>query len=134
MPGNYQLSVDEILKECAEAASLGIGGIILFGIPDAKDEFASGAYAEDGIVQQAIRAIKNEHPKLLVITDVCNCEYTSHGHCGKIVDGEGRNDDVLHVRSRGSMMSRSPSPSRLKQKTASISVAPGKSAIHHSPD
>ena len=95
MPGNYQLSVDELVKECAEAVSLGIGGVILFGIPDTKDEFASGGYAENGIVQQAIRAIKAEHPKLLVITDVCNCEYTSHGHCGKIVDGDVDNDATL---------------------------------------
>ena len=73
MPGNYQLSIDELVKECAEAESLGIGGIILFGRPDTKDETASGAYDDNGIVQQAIRAIKREHPKLLVITDVCNC-------------------------------------------------------------
>ena len=95
MPGNYQLSIDELVKECAEAESLGIGGIILFGIPDNKDEFASGAYAENGIVQQAVRAIKKDHPKLLVITDVCNCEYTSHGHCGKILNGDVENDTTL---------------------------------------
>jgi porphobilinogen synthase len=95
MPGNYQLSIDELVKECADIESLGIGGIILFGIPDTKDEIASGAYAENGIVQQAIRAIKKAHPKLLVVTDVCNCEYTSHGHCGKIVDGDVDNDTTL---------------------------------------
>jgi porphobilinogen synthase len=95
MPGNFQLSVDEIVKECAEALKLGIGGAILFGIPDSKDEQASGAYADDGIVQQAVRAVKRELPKLLVVTDVCNCEYTSHGHCGLVVDGEVQNDPTL---------------------------------------
>jgi porphobilinogen synthase len=95
MPGNYQLSIDQLLKECSEAESLGIGGIILFGIPETKDEVASGAYDEHGIVQEAIRAIKRAHPKLLVVTDVCNCEYTSHGHCGKIVNGDVENDTTL---------------------------------------
>jgi porphobilinogen synthase len=95
MPGNYQLSMDELVKECAEASKLGIGGVILFGIPAAKDELASGAYAEDGIVQQAVRAVKREVPKLLLMTDVCNCEYTSHGHCGLVADGDVKNDPTL---------------------------------------
>ncbi|MBZ5607779.1 MAG: porphobilinogen synthase [Acidobacteriia bacterium] len=95
MPGNYQLSIDELVKECSQAHSLGIGGVILFGIPETKDELASGAYADDGIVQQAVRAVKREVPKLLVMTDVCNCEYTSHGHCGLVVDGEVQNDPTL---------------------------------------
>jgi porphobilinogen synthase len=95
MPGNYQLSIDELVKECAETAKLGIGGVILFGIPAVKDELASGAYAGDGIVQQAVRAVKREVPKLLLMTDVCNCEYTSHGHCGLVVDGEVQNDPTL---------------------------------------
>jgi porphobilinogen synthase len=95
MPGHAQLSVDRLVQECAEAYSLGIGGVILFGIPETKDELASGAYADDGIVQQAIRALKREVPKLLVMTDVCNCEYTSHGHCGLVVDGEVQNDPTL---------------------------------------
>jgi porphobilinogen synthase len=95
MPGNAQLSVDNLVKECAEAQRLGIGGVILFGIPDTKDEVASGAYAEDGIVQKAVRALKQEVPKLLVMTDVCNCEYTSHGHCGLVKDGEVQNDPTL---------------------------------------
>src|SRR5579862_776536 len=95
MPGNFQLSIDEIVKECAEVQRLGIGGVILFGIPETKDEVASGAYADDGIVQQAVRALKREVPKLLVMTDVCNCEYTSHGHCGLVVDGEVQNDPTL---------------------------------------
>ncbi|HXG35307.1 MAG TPA: porphobilinogen synthase [Bryobacteraceae bacterium] len=95
MPGNYQLSVDEVVKECEEVRSLGLGGVILFGIPESKDEVASGAYAEDGIVQRAVRAVKKEVRDLVVITDVCNCEYTSHGHCGKVVDGEVDNDATL---------------------------------------
>ncbi len=95
MPGNAQMSVDRIVAECAEVQSLGIGGVILFGIPDTKDEMASGGYAEDGIVQRAVRAIKQAVPKLCVLTDVCNCEYTSHGHCGKVVDGEVENDSSV---------------------------------------
>jgi len=95
MPGNYQLSIDELVKECAEAKSLGIGGVLLFGLPESKDEMASGAYAPDGIVQRAVSAIKKETPSLVVITDVCNCEYTSHGHCGKVVNGDVANDPTL---------------------------------------
>lgn len=95
MPGNYQLSVDQALRECEEAVSLGLGGIILFGIPETKDEIASGAYHEHGIVQEGVRAIKHAFPSLLVVTDVCNCEYTSHGHCGKIVGEDVDNDQTL---------------------------------------
>jgi porphobilinogen synthase len=95
MPGNYQMSVDEVVRECAEVKALGIGGVILFGLPETKDETASGAYAEDGIVQRALRGIKRATPDLLAMTDVCNCEYTSHGHCGKIVDGDVDNDETL---------------------------------------
>jgi porphobilinogen synthase len=95
MPGNYQLSTDQLVLECEEVLSLGIGGVILFGLPETKDEEASGGYAEDGIVQRAIRALKAAVPKLLVMTDVCNCEYTSHGHCGKIVNGDVDNDATL---------------------------------------
>ncbi|HLX46322.1 MAG TPA: porphobilinogen synthase [Bryobacteraceae bacterium] len=93
MPGNFQLSIDELVKECEGAHKLGIGGVILFGIPEHKDESASEAYAENGITQRAVRALKRAIPGLLVITDVCNCEYTSHGHCGKVV-GEGVDADV----------------------------------------
>ena len=92
MPGVAQMSIDRTVAECAEVQSLGIGGVILFGIPAVKDELASGGYAEDGIVQRAVRAVKREVPKLSVLTDVCNCEYTSHGHCGKVVNGEVEND------------------------------------------
>lgn len=95
MPGVAQTSIDETVQECRQVHSLGLGGVILFGIPSEKDELASGAYADDGIVQQTTRAIKREVPGLLVVTDVCNCEYTSHGHCGKIVDGDVDNDITL---------------------------------------
>ena len=95
MPDNYQMSVDQIVQECAEVQSLGVGGVILFGLPESKDEVASGAYADDGIVQCAIRAIRRETPRLLIMTDVCNCEYTSHGHCGLVKDGDVDNDATL---------------------------------------
>ena len=95
MPGNYQLSIDELVKECEQVQSLGLGGVILFGIPETKDETASEAYADDGIVQRAVRAVKRAFPDLVVITDVCNCEYTSHGHCGKVVGGDVDNDATL---------------------------------------
>jgi len=95
MPPHCQLSIDVAVEECREIQQLGIGGIILFGLPESKDEEASGAYDEEGIVQRAIRAIKAHLPHLLVITDVCNCEYTSHGHCGKVVEGEIDNDATL---------------------------------------
>jgi porphobilinogen synthase len=95
MPGNYQLSIDELVKECEATHALGVGGVILFGIPEHKDELASEAYADDGITQRAVRAVKRAVPDLIVITDVCNCEYTSHGHCGKVVDGDVDNDATL---------------------------------------
>ena len=95
MPGNYNMSVDEILKECTLVQSLGIPAVLLFGLPPHKDENASGAHADDGIVQQAVRAIKASVSGLLVITDVCLCEYTSHGHCGRIRDGDVHNDQTL---------------------------------------
>ena len=95
MPGVAQTSIDETVRECEEALALGIGGVMLFGIPAYKDEEASGGYDEHGIVQEALRAIKRATPGLTVVTDVCNCEYTSHGHCGKIVNGEVDNDATL---------------------------------------
>jgi len=95
MPGNYQMSIDALVNECAAVLALGIGGVILFGLPETKDEMASGAYDENGIVQRAIRAIRREVPGLLILTDVCNCEYTSHGHCGYVKDGDVDNDTTL---------------------------------------
>jgi porphobilinogen synthase len=95
MPNQHQMSVDQVVRECEEVENLGIGGVILFGLPESKDEHASGAYADDGIVQTAIRAIRRQTPNLLVMTDVCNCEYTSHGHCGVIKNGDVDNDATL---------------------------------------
>ena len=95
MPGVFQLSVDEIVRECAQVQSLGIPAVILFGIPESKDEAGTGAYDEHGIVQRAIRAIKKEVPGLFVITDVCLCEYTSHGHCGIVRGDEIVNDESI---------------------------------------
>src|SRR5690242_1354977 len=95
MPDQAQMSVDRLVRECEECVSLGLGGVILFGIPPEKDELASGAYAENGITQTAVRAIKSAVPKLLVMTDVCNCEYTSHGHCGFVKDNDVDNDITL---------------------------------------
>ena len=95
MPGNYQMSVDQIVEECREVASLGLPAVILFGLPESKDPEGSGAYADDGIVQRAIRAIKREVKDLLVIADCCLCEYTSHGHCGHIVNQDVDNDATL---------------------------------------
>ncbi|MCL4457398.1 MAG: porphobilinogen synthase [Nitrospirae bacterium] len=95
MPGCYQESVDEAVKNAKEIYSLGIPSIILFGIPEHKDEMGSGAYDDNGIVQTAIKAIKDAVPELYVITDVCMCEYTNHGHCGIIEKGEVNNDKTL---------------------------------------
>jgi porphobilinogen synthase len=103
MPPQCQLSIDTAVEECREIRALGIGGVILFGLPESKDEEASGAYDDNGIVQNAIRAIKRELPDLLVITDVCNCEYTSHGHCGKIVNGDVDNDTTLEWLAAGAL-------------------------------
>jgi porphobilinogen synthase len=97
MPGNYQLSVDELVKEAEGLKKLGVPAIILFGIPESKDELGTGAYAEHGIIQQALRALKAEVSDLLLITDVCLCEYTSHGHCGVIEEGKVNNDKTLKL-------------------------------------
>jgi porphobilinogen synthase len=100
MPGVYNLSVDEIVKEAARAFEIGVQGVILFGLPEAKDETASGAYAENGIVQQAVRAIRNAVPDIVIIADTCLCEYTSHGHCGVVRRGEVLNDESLELLAR----------------------------------
>jgi porphobilinogen synthase len=100
MPGQYRLSIDELLKECKDAASMGIPAVLLFGLPRDKDPRGSEAYAEDGIIQQAVRAVKDTIPDLLVITDVCLCEYTSHGHCGVVEDGRVKNDPTLELITR----------------------------------
>ncbi|MBN2443798.1 MAG: porphobilinogen synthase [Spirochaetales bacterium] len=100
MPGNYRMSVDVLVETCKEIRDLGIPGIILFGIPEKKDELGTGAYGDDGIIQTALRKIKKEVDELLVITDVCLCEYTSHGHCGVIEKGVVHNDETLKLLSR----------------------------------
>ncbi len=100
MPGVYQLSVDQLGREVEELLELGIGAVLVFGIPAQKDELASEAYAPDGIVQRAVRELKRCAPDLVVITDVCNCEYTSHGHCGIVRDGRIVNDPTLELLAR----------------------------------
>jgi porphobilinogen synthase len=97
MPGHFQYSVDEAVKAAGEAVKLGVPAVILFGIPDKKDAKASGAYASDGIVQRAARAIKDKYPELLLIADLCFCEYTDHGHCGIVKNGKVLNDPTLEL-------------------------------------
>lgn len=108
MPGVFQLSLDEMLKEAQQAYAAGVPAVLLFGIPDRKDERASGAYARNGIVQQAMRLLKKELPELLVITDVCLCEYMSHGHCG-----------IVHKSKRGAKIQNDPTLKLLAQTAAS---------------
>ena len=97
MPGCYHLSLEYLPAEVAEVAALGIPGVLLFGIPPSKDSLGTGAYEETGIIQQAIRVIKREVPQLLVVTDVCLCEYTDHGHCGVVENGRVDNDKTLEL-------------------------------------
>ena len=100
MPGVYNLSVDEAVREATSAHEMGVRGVILFGLPEKKDEMASGAYAENGIVQQAVRALRRALPEMVVIADTCLCEYTSHGHCGVVRRGEVLNDESLELLAR----------------------------------
>jgi porphobilinogen synthase len=97
MPGTFHWPLDRIASEVASVAELGIPAVLLFGIPEAKDAVGSGAYAEDGVVQRAVRAIKGEAPEMVVITDVCLCEYTDHGHCGVVREGRVLNDPTLEL-------------------------------------
>jgi porphobilinogen synthase len=97
MPGVERFSISELVAEATELGALGIGALLLFGIPSTKDETGSGAYDDEGVVQMAVRALKEAHPDLTVITDVCLCEYTSHGHCGIVRDGEVDNDITLEL-------------------------------------
>lgn len=97
MPGQYNLSIDNAVNMAREAEQAGIAGLLLFGIPESKDEVGSGAYAEDGIVQSALRAIRENVRDLLLVADVCLCEYTDHGHCGVVRDGEIENDPTLEL-------------------------------------
>jgi porphobilinogen synthase len=103
MPGVFQLSVDEMLRELDEASEEGVGGVILFGLPDSKDATGSSAWDENGPVPNAVRALKKQFPQLVVMTDVCMCEYTDHGHCGILRDGEVDNDASLELLARASL-------------------------------
>jgi porphobilinogen synthase len=100
MPGQYQLSIDNLIEVCREAHQVGIPAVMLFGIPDSKDPLGTAAYAEDGIVQRAVAAVKNALPDLAVITDVCLCQYTDHGHCGIVDKGTVDNDATLDLLAR----------------------------------
>jgi len=100
MPGVFNLSVDEVTKEASQAFDSGVKSVILFGLPETKDELASGAYAEDGVVQKTIRAIRKTTPDMLIMADTCLCEYTSHGHCGVVREGEVLNDESLELLAR----------------------------------
>lgn len=121
MPGIYNLSIDEAVKHAEECASLGLGGLLLFGLPDDKDEQASGAYAEDGIVQKALRELKKNRrlDSLLMIADVCLCEYTSHGHCGMVV----RDGEHFHIENDASLTLLAKTAASLAEAGADI-VAP----------
>ncbi|MCA1849857.1 MAG: porphobilinogen synthase, partial [Acidobacteria bacterium] len=103
MPGVHNLSVDEIGREAAEAFDAGVTSVILFGLPESKDEKASGAYARQGIAQEAIRAVRRAAPEMVVIADTCLCEYTSHGHCGLVREGEVLNDESLELLARAAV-------------------------------
>jgi len=100
LPGIAQRSIDELVREAGELASLGVKALLLFGIPEEKDVEGSGAWEDDGIVQRALRALRSECPQLVLVTDVCLCEYTSHGHCGVLRDGEVANDETLELLAR----------------------------------
>ena len=100
MPGVFNLSIDELTKDVAAAQDIGVRSIILFGLPESKDPVASGAYAEDGIVQRAIRAVRQSSPEMIIMADTCLCEYTSHGHCGVVRGGEVINDESLELLAR----------------------------------
>src|SRR5439155_9934430 len=103
MPGQFQLSVDQLLKEAEQAHKLGVPAVILFGIPDQKDDQASGAYAPTGIISKAVRALKKELPELIVICDVCLCEFMSHGHCGVVHAGRIQNDPTLRLLAKAAL-------------------------------
>lgn len=103
MPGQYQLSLAELKKQVAEAVSNGLKSLILFGIPKEKDPVGSQAYDDNGIVQQAVRMLKEAHPELIVATDVCLCEYTSHGHCGLIADEYVQNDPTIELLAKSAL-------------------------------
>ncbi len=97
MPGNFQLSIDELIVQCQQAVDAGVKAVLLFGIPETKDDEGRIGYSENGIVQRAVRALKDKVKNVYIITDVCNCEYTTHGHCGTIVSGDVANDKTIDI-------------------------------------
>jgi porphobilinogen synthase len=97
MPGVFRLSVDQLAKEAKECMKLGVNSLILFGLPESKDAMGSGAHIKDGIIQRAVKELKNKAPEIMVVTDVCLCEYTDHGHCGVVIDGDIDNDATLEL-------------------------------------
>ncbi|MGI9111374.1 MAG: porphobilinogen synthase [Gaiellaceae bacterium] len=100
LPGMVRHSIEDVVAEAGELVSLGVRAVLLFGIPEEKDDEGSGAWADDGIVQRALRALRDEQPELVLVTDVCLCEYTAHGHCGVLRDGEVQNDETLELLAR----------------------------------
>ncbi len=100
LPGMSRWSLEDVVEEAGELVRLGVKAVLLFGIPEEKDDEGSGAWDEDGIVQRALRAVRAEHPELVLVTDVCLCEYTAHGHCGIVRDGEVANDETLELLAR----------------------------------
>ncbi len=115
LPGMARFSTDDLLREVEELVRGGVQAVILFGIPEEKDEQATGAWEDDGIVQRALRALRPRFPELVLMTDVCLCEYTSHGHCGVLVDGEVHNDQSLELLARTAV--RSPRRAELRVDT-----------------
>ena len=119
MPGVERLSISHAVEEAGEAHALGVPAVLLFGIPAEKDEQGSGAYDDEGVVQLAVRALKEAHPELVVITDVCLCEYTSHGHCGVVLDdgSGGQRPDARAARPHGDLARRAPAPTPWRRAT-----------------
>ena len=116
MPGMFQLSVDELVRDCIEVKSLGVPAVILFGIPEHKDVVGSSAYDEHGIIQTAVRALKKEIPEFVVITDVCLCEYTSHGHCGIVIGDEILNDASIELLAKEALTMPKPAQISLRHR------------------
>mgnify|MGYP000738923010 CR=1 FL=1 len=120
MPDQYQLSIDRLVKTARQAAELGLPAVLLFGVPDKKDELATGAYARNGIVQRAIKAVKDALPDLAVISDVCLCQYTSHGHCGVVEGRMVANDATLDLLARTALSPSISNPTTVPDPVSSV--------------